>query len=112
LIRTIVCDLLEIEYPIVQAGLGLFTSAELVAAVSNAGGLGILGSLGRNIESFDAELKKIKKLMNRPFGVNFLVSNYSEEAFELTLESRVPLISTALGDPGNLVKRTHDEGLF
>jgi enoyl-[acyl-carrier protein] reductase II len=110
LIHTSVCDLLKIEYPIVQAGMGPFTSAELVAAVSNAGGIGVLGATSRNTESFDAELKRIKQLTRCPFGVNFLVSNYSEELFELTLGSKVPLISTALGDPGNFVKRAHDAG--
>ncbi len=110
MIHTKVCDLLKIDYPIVQAGMGVFTSAELVAAVSDAGGIGVLGATGRTPEGFDAELKRIRQLTKHPFGVNFLVSNYSEELFELALTYKVPLISTALGDPGALVKRTHDAG--
>jgi len=90
--------------------MGAFTSAELVAAVTNAGGIGILGASSRPKENLDSELKKIRQLTNRPFGVNFLVSNYAEELFEFALQSKVPLISTALGDPGSLVKRAHDAG--
>ncbi|MCJ7631211.1 nitronate monooxygenase [Candidatus Bathyarchaeota archaeon] len=110
MLHTKVCDLLKIDYPIIQAGMGAFTSVELVTAVSNAGGLGILGITARPIESLASEIKKVRQLTDRPFGVNYLVTNYSEEAFELCLQLKVPVISTALGDPGKLVKRTHDVG--
>ena len=110
MIYTKLCELLKIQVPIVQAGMGPFTSAELVAAVSNAGGIGVLGAANRPIEGLNSEIKKIRQLTKHPFGVNFLVSNYSEELFELALQSKVPLISTALGDPGKLVERVHDAG--
>ncbi len=90
--------------------MGLFTSAELVAAVSNAGGIGILGGASRPLENLVEEVKKIRQLTSRPFGVNFLVTNYLEEAFQHVLDAKVPLVSTALGDPGGLVRRVHDAG--
>ncbi len=108
--HTKVCDLLRIDYPIAQPGMGLFTSAELVAAVSNAGGIGILGGASRPLENLVEEVKKIRQLTSRPFGVNFLVTNYLEEAFQHVLDAKVPLVSTALGDPGGLVRRVHDAG--
>ncbi len=90
--------------------MGPWTSAELVSAVSNAGGIGILGMSGRPIDESASELKKIKQLTNRPFGVNWVLTNYPEGALELAQEFRVPLISTALDDPGDLVKKAHDFG--
>lgn len=92
--------------------MGILTSAELVAAVSNAGGLGILGTLGRPnpVEDLRDHLQRLKQLTNRAFGVNYVVTSYTEDSFALALDSKVKLISTALGDPGNLVKRAHDAG--
>ncbi len=110
MLHTKVCDLLNIEYPIIQAGMGPFTSPELVAAVSNAGGLGILGAPTRPPIDLTSQINKIRALTMRPFGVNFLVTLFSEEAFQSALEQKVPLISTALGDPGDIVRRAHDNG--
>jgi len=63
-----------------------------VAAVSNAGGLGTLGMSGRPLEESAAELKEIRRLTDRPFGVNWTVPNYPEGAIELAREYRVPLV--------------------
>ncbi len=110
MIHTRLCDLLKIEHPIIQPGMGPWTSAELVAAVSNAGGLGILGMSGRPLEESASELRKIQSMTNRPFGVNWVVTNYPEGAIELAKEFKVPLISSALADPGDFVQRAHDFG--
>ncbi len=110
MIHTRLCDLLKIEHPIIQPGMGPWTSAELVAAVSNAGGLGILGMSGRPLEESASELKKIRSMTARPFGVNWTLTNYPEGAIELAKEFKVPLISSALADPGNFVKMAHDLG--
>ncbi|HYZ51653.1 MAG TPA: nitronate monooxygenase, partial [Nitrososphaeraceae archaeon] len=73
-LRTSLCDLLNIRYPIIQAGMGGFTTPELVAAVSNAGGLGILGANRMTTEQTRDAIKKIKKLTTNPFGVNLLLA--------------------------------------
>ena len=112
MIHTSLCDLLRVEYPIIQAGMGTFTSAELVAAVSNAGGLGILGAGGRPLEYLKAEINKIKHLTTKPFGVNYLVTNYTEESLAVSLDSKVPVISTALDAPDKFVKKVHETGLL
>lgn len=108
MLRTPLCDLLGIEFPVIQAGMGPFTAAELVAAVSNAGGLGSLGASQRPVDDLGRQLALIRTLTDRPFAVNHLVPSLNEEAFALTLEARPPIISLALGDSGDLVKRAHD----
>jgi nitronate monooxygenase/enoyl-[acyl-carrier protein] reductase II len=108
--RTRICELLGIEYPVIQAGMSLFTSAELVCAVSNAGGLGSLGCWRRTPEDFRRQLAKIREGTQRPFAINHVVQDLNEEVFRLTLEARPALVSMALADPGDLVKRIHDAG--
>jgi nitronate monooxygenase/enoyl-[acyl-carrier protein] reductase II len=109
-VRTPLCELLGIEHPVVQAGMSLFTSAELACAVSNAGGLGSLGCWRRQAGSFKAELAKIRAGTKRPFAVNHVVPDLYEDVFQLTLEARPAVVSMALGDPGDLVRRIHDAG--
>ena len=110
--KTTFCDLLGIEFPIIQAGMGPFTSAELVAAVSNAGGLGSLGAGVRSTEDLRKQVARTQELTQRPFAINHTVSTLNEEAFALTLEAKPALISFALSDPGVLVKRAHDAGIL
>ena len=102
--------MLGIEFPIIQAGMSLFTSAELVCAVSNAGGLGSLGCWRRPADDFKQQLARIRSGTDRPFAINHVVPALDEAVFELTLEARPALVSLALGDPGDLVKRIHDAG--
>jgi nitronate monooxygenase/enoyl-[acyl-carrier protein] reductase II len=110
MLHTPLCDLLGIEFPVIQAGMGPFTSAELVAAVSNAGGLGSLGAGVRSPEELRRHLARTRELTRRPFAINHTVSSLNEEAFALTLDAEPALISFALSDPGDLVKRAHDAG--
>jgi nitronate monooxygenase/enoyl-[acyl-carrier protein] reductase II len=112
MLHTHLCDLLGIEFPVIQAGMGPFTSAELVAAVSNAGGLGSLGAGVRSTEDFRRQLARTRELTRRPFAINHTVSTLNEEAFALTLDAKPSLISFALSDPGDLVKRAHDAGIL
>jgi enoyl-[acyl-carrier protein] reductase II len=110
MLHTSLCEMLGIEYPVIQAGMSLFTSAELVAAVSNAGGLGSLGAWRRPAEDVTRQLAMIRERTTRPFAVNFLVPDLDEPSFARTLETRPPIVSFALGDPGDLVQRVHDAG--
>ena len=110
MLRTHLCDVLGIEFPIIQAGMSLFTSAELVAAVSNAGGLGSLGCDLRSVEDLTRQLSRIRQLTSRPFAVNHLLLTLNQEAFSVTLQAKPPVISLAGDDPGDLVKRAHDVG--
>ena len=80
-LRTEFCDRVGIEYPIILAGMGPVAgtgapvaTGELVAAVSNAGGLGVLGGVAYSPEQLRAEIRKIKSLTDKPFGVDLLLS--------------------------------------
>lgn len=109
--RTRICELLGIEFPVIQAGMSIFTSAELVCAVSNAGGLGSLGCWRRPPEDLARQLTVIRERTSRPFAINHVVPALDEAVFAMSLEARPALISLALGDPGDLVKRIHDAGI-
>jgi len=109
--RTKLCDLLGIESPVIQAGMGSFTSAELVAAVSKAGGLGSLGASTRSAGDLRKELRRVRELTDRPFAINHTVRFLDKEAFALTLEAKPALISLAIDNPGALVKAAHDAGI-
>jgi NAD(P)H-dependent flavin oxidoreductase YrpB (nitropropane dioxygenase family) len=105
MLRTPVCDVLGIEAPVVQGGMGPLTSAELVAAVSNAGGLGILGALRRPAGALRAEIHRIRELTDRPFGVNHVIAQVDQEGLEVTFEEQAPVLSLAWGDPSPYVER-------
>jgi len=92
--------------------MGPFTGAQLVAAVSSAGGLGSLGASQRPGADLERQLALIRRLTDRPFAVNHLVPTLNQEAFALTLTAKPSIISLALGEPGDLVKRAHDVGIL
>lgn len=110
MLRTPLCDLLGIEVPILQAGMGIGSSAGLAVAVSNGGGLGSLGTWQRPLDQLRRDLAEIRAGTDRPYAINHLVADFDEVAFGLTLDARPPVISFALADPGDLVKRAHDRG--
>jgi len=110
MLRTPVCEVLSIEVPIMQAAIWPATSPELVAAVSEAGGLGSIGSVFESAESVRGQIARVRELTGRPFAVNHVVPQLDEEAFEATLEAEPAVISLALGDPGDLVERAHAAG--
>jgi NAD(P)H-dependent flavin oxidoreductase YrpB (nitropropane dioxygenase family) len=71
-LHTKLCDILGVEYPIILAGMGRVSGAELVAAVSNAGGLGVLGASVWTLDEMREEIRKVKELTDKPFGVDLL----------------------------------------
>lgn len=112
MLRTALCDLLGIEYPIIQGPIGPWSTAELVAAVSKAGGLGSVGTTLQSAEEVRKQIVRVRELTDRPFAVNFTARPFNEEAFALTLQARPRVVSFALGDPGELVEQTHDAGIL
>jgi nitronate monooxygenase/enoyl-[acyl-carrier protein] reductase II len=93
-----------------QAAIWPATAPELVAAVSEAGGLGSVGSVFESAESVQRQIARVREMTERPFAVNHVVPLLDEEAFEATLEARPAVISLALGNPGALVERAHAAG--
>jgi enoyl-[acyl-carrier protein] reductase II len=110
MLRTALCELLDIEYPVILAPMGSATSAEFAAAASNAGGLGSIGTLGRTREAVLRDVQVARELTSRPYAVNHIPHLLDEEAFRATLDARPAVVSFALADPGDLVARAHDAG--
>src|SRR5215813_10764520 len=110
MLKTPLCELFGIEVPIILAPMGTCTSAELAAAVSNAGGLGGIGSLFRTTAAIKRDIDTLKKLTNRHFAINHIPQTLDADAFRYTLAARPAVISFALGDPGDLVRQAHDVG--
>jgi enoyl-[acyl-carrier protein] reductase II len=108
--RSTLCDLVGIEVPLVQAGMSMFTSPALAAAVSEAGALGSLGAWNRPTEQLRRELAELRELTDRPFAVNHVVPDLDAEAFAATLERAPALVSFALDNAGDLIRRVHDAG--
>jgi len=110
-IHTRLCELLEIEYPIIQGGMAWVSTAELVAAVSNGGGLGIIGAGFMPTDVLRQEISKAKELTDKPFGVNLmLLTPHISELIEVCLEERVAVITTGAGNPGAFINRFKEIG--
>src|SRR5690242_18048811 len=86
------------------------TTPELVAAVSNAGGLGIIAARGLTTDELRREIRRVRELTSRPFGVNHIVCLMDEAAVELTLAQRVPVLSLSWGRATELTYQAHDVG--
>ncbi|HWP58156.1 MAG TPA: nitronate monooxygenase [Candidatus Acidoferrales bacterium] len=114
MIHTRVCELLGIRHPVVLGGMGGATSAPLVAAVSNAGGLGTLGTSHLNAAQLEAEVAAIRERTERPFGINHLLFLVSEDMFAVTLRARPNAVAFAWPrqdqDLSEYFKRAHDAG--
>lgn len=112
MIYTTICELLNIKYPIFQGGMAQISDAGLAAAVSEAGGLGVIASGNNPPEFIKAEIHKIKELTDKPFGVNvMLLSPYAKEVSELLIEEKVPVIITGAGNPGKYMKIWKEAGI-
>jgi NAD(P)H-dependent flavin oxidoreductase YrpB (nitropropane dioxygenase family) len=110
--KTNLCQMLGIEYPIISAPMGPDMSGpELVAAVSSAGGLGILQAQFCAPPVFRQEIRRVRARTTRPFGVNLLLHFPAEEQFAICLEERVPVLSFFWGDPAPYVARAHAAGV-
>ena len=125
-IRTPICERLGIEHPVFQAGMGWVARADLAAAVSEAGGLGVVGA-GSTMdgEELRAEIRRVRELTDKPFGVDILfatvraegeqVARYTDTVqgmVETVLEERVPVLVSGLGSPAAVVPAAHERGIF
>lgn len=111
MISTSICSLLNIKYPIFQGAMAQISDAVLAAAVSEAGGLGIIAAGNNTAESLIKEIKKIRELTNKPFGVNvMLLSPHVEEVANMLAEEKVSVIITGAGSPGKFMKMWKEAG--
>lgn len=104
--------MLGIDYPVLQGGMAWVSTAELVAAVSEAGGLGIIGSGQAPPQWVREQVHRVKELTGKPFGVNvMLLSPHAEEIIRLLVEERVAVVTTGAGNPGKYLNLLHDAGI-
>src|ERR1051325_10988488 len=112
MLHTSLCDLLNIEVPIICAPMGPnITSLELAAAVSNAGGLGIISFGGYPPPLLRREIRRLRSLTTKPFGVNLLLEFPVEEHVNVCLDEQVPVLSFFWGDPSPYIERAHAAGI-
>ena len=112
MIHTEICDLLGIEYPIFQGGMAWVSVASLAGAVSNAGGLGIIAGMNSNGEQLREQIRKIREITNKPYGVNvMLMSPYADEVAQVVVEEKVPVVVTGAGLPSKYIKTWVENGL-
>jgi len=114
MIHTPICDLLRIRHPIVLGGMSESTSVPLVAAVSNAGGLGTLGMTNTPLERIPKDMSAVREATQAPFGVNFLLFASRGPAIDAALDARPPVFSAAWAradqDLGSFFGRAHEAG--
>ena len=110
--RTRITELLGIRFPILQGGMAWVADARLAAAVSNGGGVGIIAGGNAPPEIIRDEIRKVRQLTRRPFGINIMMmSEYAEELAELMVEERVPVVTTGAGNPGKLIPMWKEAGI-
>ncbi len=112
-LRTPLCDLLQIEHPILLAGMGGVSYGELAAAVSNAGGYGVLGMAGRTPEFIRDEMRKVKKLTSKPFGVDLLAASPESltASVDIIIQEGASSFVAGLGVPMPIMEKLKKAGL-
>ena len=110
--KTDVTELLGIEYPIIQGGMAWVAEYHLAAAVSAAGGLGLIGAASAPADWVRQQVREVKKLTDKPFGVNImLMSPYADEIAQVIVEEKVPVVTTGAGNPEKYMKMWKEAGV-
>ena len=103
--------MLGIRYPILQGGMAWVATWELASAVSNAGGLGIIGVGGADVDWVSEQIRQMKAHTNNPFGVNLMLMNpQADEIAQLLADENIPVITTGAGSPGKYMARWKEAG--
>lgn len=112
MMHTRVCEALGIEFPILQGGMAWVSEAKLAAAVSNAGGLGIISAMNAGAEYLRGQIHACRQLTDKPFGVNImLMSPFVEEVARVVCEEKVPVVTTGAGLPGKYMPAWIEAGV-
>ena len=110
--KTRITELLGIEYPIIQGGMAWVAEYNLAAAVSNAGGFGIIGAASAPPEIVRAQIRKCKELTDKPFGVNVMLMNpNAEEVAKIVIEEGVKAVTTGAGNPAKYIPMWKEAGV-
>ena len=112
MIKSRICEILGIEYPIIQGGMAWVADAELAAAVSNAGGLGLISAINAGTEAVREEIRKCKTLTDKPFGVNIMLqAPNAAEIAEMIVEEGVKIVTTGAGSPAKYLPMWKENGI-
>jgi enoyl-[acyl-carrier protein] reductase II len=107
-----ICELLGIEYPIIQGAMAWIADASLASAVSNAGGLGIVACGNADADWVRGEIRKTKELTKKPFGVNVMLLNPNADAImDVICEEGVAVVTTGAGNPGKYIPKLKERGI-
>jgi len=110
--KTKITELLGIKYPIIQGGMAWVAEYHLAAAVSNAGGLGLIGAASAPAEVVREQIRKTKELTDKPFGVNIMLMNpNAEEVARVVVEEGVKVVTTGAGNPAKLMHLFREAGV-
>jgi len=110
--KTRLTELVGITYPILQGAMAWVAEHKLAAAVSNAGGLGIIAGANAPAEVILEEIRACKKLTDKPFAVNImLLSDNAEEVAQMVIDEGVKVVTTGAGNPGKYIKKWKDAGI-
>lgn len=107
-----ITELLKTKYPVIQGGMANIATAQLASAVSNAGGLGLIGAGGYDVNWVRDEIRKMKTLTDKPFGVNImLMSPHAESIAHMIVEEGVKIVTTGAGSPGVYMDKWKENGI-
>lgn len=110
--KTQITELLGIEYPIIQGGMAWVAEHKLAAAVSNAGGLGLIGAASAPPEIVREEVRKCRELTDKPFGVNIMLLNpNADEVAKMVVEEGVKVVTTGAGSPSKYMSMWKEAGV-
>ena len=112
MLQSPICELLGIEYPVFQGGMAWIADADLAAAVSNGGGLGIISAMNANADWLRSQIRRAKELTDKPFGVNImLMSPFADEVAKVVVEEGVKVVTTGAGNPGKYMAAWKEAGI-
>ena len=112
MIKSRICDMLGIQYPVFQGGMAWVADASLASAVSNAGGLGLISSVNEGTEAVRNEIRKCKELTDKPFGVNIMLqAPNAAEIAEMVIEEGVRILTTGAGSPAKYMEAWKAAGI-
>lgn len=112
MIKSRICEILGIKYPVIQGGMAWVADASLAAAVSNAGGLGLISSINAGTEAVRNEIRKCKELTDKPFGVNIMLqAPNAGEIAAMVVEEGVKILTTGAGSPAQYMEMWKEAGI-
>ena len=112
MIKSRICGILGIRYPVIQGGMAWIADASLASAVSNAGGLGLISSVNAGTEAVRDEIRTCKELTDKPFGVNIMLqAPNAGEIARLVVEEGVKIVTTGAGSPAPYMEMWKEAGI-